>query len=255
MIGGGSAESDYIRFSNFNFNIPTGATIQGITVEIDRYATQNTEDSILDDVIRLRKTSGQVGTNKATATWWDTIDNDAYDSYGGSLDLWGTTWSVAEINNADFGVDIAVKNIGSTNTAYVDHVRVIIYYGSSGEVWQNPSNVGSQDDIDGYVSFSTSTEDTSDWLRLTNFGFNIPTTTIIGIEVEIDREATQISSIKDGKIFLRKSSGQVGTDKSAIGYLDTIDDDSYDSYGGNSDLWGTTWTSAEINSPDFGIDI
>ncbi|KKL99748.1 hypothetical protein LCGC14_1811320, partial [marine sediment metagenome] len=127
--------------------------------------------------------------------------------------------------------------------------------GSDGEEWVDTNKATTQNDDDTFVSFNPSTEDTSDWIRLTNFGFSIPAATITGIEVEIDREATQSSSIKDGRIYLRKTSGQVGNNKSAAGYWDTIDDDSYDTYGSTSDLWGTTWTSSEINSVDFGIDI
>ncbi|GAH12612.1 unnamed protein product, partial [marine sediment metagenome] len=52
--GGGSVESDWLRATNFGFNIPTDATIDGIEVRMDRYATDDTQDSIKDYDIRLR---------------------------------------------------------------------------------------------------------------------------------------------------------------------------------------------------------
>jgi hypothetical protein len=70
-----------------------------------------------------------VGFDKKTTAWWDTIDDNLYDSYGGSSDLWETTWTAEDINNPGFGVDIAVENIGSTNTAYIDHIRIKVHYG------------------------------------------------------------------------------------------------------------------------------
>ncbi|KKL63433.1 hypothetical protein LCGC14_2175150, partial [marine sediment metagenome] len=124
------SQSHWIRLTDFNFAIPAGATIDGIVVEIDRYSPQTGQDSIRDDSIRLRNATGQVGAEKATATWWGTVDNDAYDSYGGASDLWGkpTGWTVLEINDASFGVDLAVKNDGVSNIAYIDEVRITVYY-------------------------------------------------------------------------------------------------------------------------------
>ncbi|KKK54258.1 hypothetical protein LCGC14_3086550, partial [marine sediment metagenome] len=223
-------------------------------------ATQSS--SIRDEQLYLRKTSGQIGDNKAdSVNYWDIIDDDAYDSYGGATDLWGTTWIVAEINSVDFGIDLYVKYFGSAPTdARIDHLQIKVYYtipATDAEDWLNTNSVTTQDDNDAYVSFDTLTDDTSDWLTLTNFGFVIPVgSTIDGIEVLMDKEATQSSSIRDEQFYLRKTGGQVGVDKAdIISYWDTIDDDVYDSYGGSTDLWGTTWTVAEINSANFGIDL
>ncbi|KKK54435.1 hypothetical protein LCGC14_3084780, partial [marine sediment metagenome] len=128
---------------------------------------------------------------------------------------------------------------------------------SSGESWIDTSKVIIQDDNDAYVSFSASTENTSLWLQLAGFGFNIPTGAVInGIEVLIDKQATQSSSIKDGGLLLRKTSGRVGIDKAdTVNYWDITDNDFYNGYGGQTDLWGITWTVDEINSADFGIDL
>ena len=132
--GGGSVETDYLRCTNFGFSIPTGATIDGIEMEIDKHATLS---SIKDYSIRLRDSSGQVGDNKSSTDWWDLTDDDAYNVYGGSTDTWNAGLSVSDINSADFGIDIAVKNHGTSNTAYVDHVRIKVYYTEAPQQYQD----------------------------------------------------------------------------------------------------------------------
>ncbi|MHA1930951.1 MAG: LamG-like jellyroll fold domain-containing protein, partial [Promethearchaeota archaeon] len=130
--GGGSsgnAESDWLRATNFGFNIPTDATIDGIEVRMDRYATNTPQNSIKDYDIRLRNSTGQTGINKASANWWSTTDDGSYDVYGSSSDDWSAFLIDTDIDN-DFGVDIAAKTegVGVTNTAYVDHVEIKIHY-------------------------------------------------------------------------------------------------------------------------------
>jgi hypothetical protein len=57
---------------------------------------------------------------------------DAYQSYGGSTDLWGETLSFKDIDNSDFGVAIAAQRnaTGGTTAGRIDHIRITVYYGS-----------------------------------------------------------------------------------------------------------------------------
>jgi len=119
-------DSDYLRAVDFNLDIPNGATIDGIIVEFDRYTSVI---DVYDSVVRLRVTAGQKGDNKAVTSDWTTSDDDIYDAYGNSTDKWGTTWSAAELNSADFGIDLSIYcNVGGTNYAYVDHIRIKVFY-------------------------------------------------------------------------------------------------------------------------------
>ncbi|KKK47058.1 hypothetical protein LCGC14_3159020, partial [marine sediment metagenome] len=122
------SKSDYLQLDNFGFNIPSGATIDGIEVLIDREA--NISQSIQDDIITLKKSSGPVGNNEAnTGTSWTTTDDGSYDIYGSSTYLWGTSWSQADINDNAFGVNISVSYNGTTDTrARIDHVQIKVYY-------------------------------------------------------------------------------------------------------------------------------
>ncbi|KKL96539.1 hypothetical protein LCGC14_1843470, partial [marine sediment metagenome] len=251
--------SDWMRATNFSFNILTTATIDGIVVEIDRHADQ--ANSIRDDVIQLIKTSGPVGDDKATAAWWDTNDDSTYNVYGGVADNWNAGLAPSDINDIDFGVNISAENVGLSNTANIDHVRIKVYYTvadslQSQEQWETPNNANAQDDSETYVVFTEQNQDSSDWIRLTNFGFNIPASASInGIKVEMDRFVTQALAIQDGAIFLRNTTGQVGNDKSTGADWDIDDNGIYTVFGGLSDLWGKSWTVAEINSSQFGIDL
>jgi len=131
-----SGFSHYLKATNFGFSIPSGATINGIKVEIERHANYNTGSLWVKDwKVYLLKNGNVVGDNKAdTSTNWPT--SDAYKSYGGSSDLWGTSWTASDINNANFGVVLAVQmasGVVPPPTAYVDHIRITVYYTPGGD--------------------------------------------------------------------------------------------------------------------------
>jgi large repetitive protein len=118
--------TNYLRSRNFSFNIPTGSTIDGIYVAIERHATD--ANYVHDNAVQLVYNSSRVGDNKASATKYGTSDAWAY--YGGSTDKWGRTWTVAEINSATFGVDLQCchEHADYNHYPYVDHVKLVIYY-------------------------------------------------------------------------------------------------------------------------------
>lgn len=78
----------------------------------------------VDHSVRLLKAGAVTGSDYAqTTSFWPTTD--AYATYGGASDLWGTTWTTAEVNAANFGavLSASVQN----GTAQVDHMRITIY--------------------------------------------------------------------------------------------------------------------------------
>lgn len=91
-----------MQATNYGFNIPAGATINGITVQINREGSANTLGlGVRDSVVKLVKGGTVVGTNKAvTGTTWGTTFSTV--TYGGTNDLWGTTWTPSDINSANF---------------------------------------------------------------------------------------------------------------------------------------------------------
>ncbi len=95
--------------------------------------------------------------------------------------------------------------------------------------------------------------DFTDYLQITNFGFNISASnTIVGIEVEIEKFGDKV---KDNQVRIVKG-GSIGTtDQSDNANWSNTDPNSYTLYGANNDLWGETWVPADINASDFGIAI
>lgn len=117
--------SQQLVTSGYGFTIPAGATIDGITVEIDRRSI--VLNSGVDNRVQLRNDLGAlVGANKATATVWPTASTVA--TYGGAADTWTATPTVAMVNSAAFGVVLSAKaNIANADIG-VDFIRVTITY-------------------------------------------------------------------------------------------------------------------------------
>lgn len=136
--------TDTQRFTSYGFSVPTGATIDGIIVTINRKSQYNVPGgnggTVADSIVQLVKADSLVGSNKATASFWATTAASA--TYGSSTDLWGTTWTSSDINNSGFGAAFAASidttsTTSRTNTAYVDYIRIEVYYtvGSTGNMF------------------------------------------------------------------------------------------------------------------------
>lgn len=123
--------SNYLKVTGFNFSIPSYASICGITVEIDKRATGIILGAwIRDNEIRIVKANSVTGTDRAdeSANW---VGTESTFTYGGSTDLWGTTFTPAEVNSSGFGVAISARLLGLVGvfpSARIDHVRIIVHY-------------------------------------------------------------------------------------------------------------------------------
>ncbi len=121
--------TDYLQATNFGFNIPVGSTIDGIQVYVERSAqcVSSCSSEVRDARIRIIKGGLVQSTDKATGTNWPSSDGVA--TYGGVADLWGTTWSVSDINASNFGVAISAgRTSGGDKSAQVDHVSITVTY-------------------------------------------------------------------------------------------------------------------------------
>ena len=108
-------------------NIPTTAIIRGIQVEIVRKASGTSVD---DEDLYLLKGGATSGiTDHASGTDWGTTDGTV--TYGSASDLWGTTWTAAQINASNFGVRFKVGNrTSSARTPSINRIRVTVTYSS-----------------------------------------------------------------------------------------------------------------------------
>ncbi len=113
-----------LDLTGFGFTIPDAAVIQGITVEV-KFAGSDTTDGVR---ARLLKGGSPVGNTQdifGVAGQTD-CSTSAFRTVGSPTDLWGTTWTAAEINAANFGVRLS--KLGSIGTSYVDSVRITVEY-------------------------------------------------------------------------------------------------------------------------------
>ncbi len=126
-----SVSTDNMYETDFGFNIPLTDNICGIQVDVERSAQGLiVGSSIKDQTLQLIKGGSTTGSNYASGASWPS--NDTYGTYGGPNDLWGTTWTPAEINAIDFGVAYAsVKlNAGLAAlflTARIDHLQITVF--------------------------------------------------------------------------------------------------------------------------------
>lgn len=121
--------SQLLVASNFGFTVPDGSTILGIVVEVER--RDGAIGAASDNRVQLAKGTtfaSLVGSNKAaTTTDWPTAAGVA--SYGtGTTDLWGTTWTPAEIRASSFAVMLSVQADAANTDVFVDFIRVTVHY-------------------------------------------------------------------------------------------------------------------------------
>jgi MSHA biogenesis protein MshQ len=121
--------SRYLYCTTYGFAIPTGSTIIGITVNVERNSSATANGGSNDAAVRLVK-AGVIGsTDNSTATTYTTTD--VIEAHGSSSDLWGLTWTAADINASNFGVAFAAtktNSAGSAHTVSVDTIEIIVTY-------------------------------------------------------------------------------------------------------------------------------
>jgi MSHA biogenesis protein MshQ len=261
----------YLQCTGYNFAIPAGAIINGITVNVERRSNSALNGGIRDAAMRIVK-GGVIGaTDRSTATTYTTAD--VIQAHGGAADLWGLAWTSTDINAATFGAAFAATKpnaAGAAQTVSVDHVQIIVDYtplsgtfsvtasptncssvaGIGTVAWTNPTRAQLSDN-----SYATASVDgtTTRYLRCIGYNFAIPAGAVInGITVNVERRSNSIANggIRDAAMRVIKA-GVIGTtDRSTALTYTTAD--VVQAHGGAVDLWGTTWTSTDINAATFG---
>ncbi len=131
----GGGFTNYLEANNFNLGIPTSAIIDGIEVAIEKRSVGGT---VVDGRVRIVK-GGVVGaTDRSNGAFWATVDTVV--TYGGSSDLWGETWTAADVNAGSFGVAISATD--NVDTAAIDHITMKVYYSLCSQAPQVGCRVG-----------------------------------------------------------------------------------------------------------------
>lgn len=123
--------SSYLTLSGFGFNIPAGATVTGIKINMAiaaEYLNGAAETSGQDGVFLYAGGSLQT---VAGSTVWHT--GDTSEVLGGSTQLFSRTWTPAEINDSNFGLYVQVTarfagSVGKTSKLSVDGAEITVYY-------------------------------------------------------------------------------------------------------------------------------
>lgn len=125
-----SKYSAYMTLTNFSMSIPAAVTICGIVVQIDRKASGLSLGAVVKDYqVRLVKGGSITGNNNASGSGWTGSETTA--TYGSSSDLWGSTWTPADINSGNFGIAFSAEISGLLGvflSADIDNVRITVYY-------------------------------------------------------------------------------------------------------------------------------
>lgn len=122
-----STVTNEIVGSSLGFSIPSDATINGIQVTFTRKVDSSI--SAFTYTVTLKKAGSNAGTAKGPGSAW--TSTAANESWGSSSDLWGTTWTPADINNSGFGVGIVAQGTNSTSLAYnvyANNVSITVTY-------------------------------------------------------------------------------------------------------------------------------
>ena len=137
-----SSSSQYLVATNLGFSIPTGATINGIVVELEmkaNYLDANKQVSYYNG-LSILKESSIVGTPENGSSPYQFPTTEAYKTFGSSSSLWGTTWTSSDINDSGFGIRFKTNlqtNNNWNSTSYtiiasIDHIRITVYYTEEG---------------------------------------------------------------------------------------------------------------------------
>lgn len=125
------------------------------------------------------------------------------------------------------------------------------------EGWINTGNVSTNDSSYASVSATGTGDFVSNYLKVTNFGFSLPNSAVIGgIRAEIKRyaSANDSSYVVDSNVKIVKSNGLLGsTNKADSNHWDIDANERYTPYGGYYDLWNESWTASDINNSNFGV--
>ena len=231
VLPGAAGTSPLSIAGTFGFSIPAGATILGIQVSFTNHQSLAPSGHFLTntDTVQMCKLGAAVGTGHGpSATLWQTYPQ--IEVYGSSTDLWGTTWTAADINNAGFGFGVSAdydnSTISTSYTFFGTSYFVTVWY----QIGTGPAS--------------------SQSLVATQFGFTVPGTALL------NGCAVSFSGISSGAVSLSVQLTQGGT---ALGFPKTITSlgstPATFTAGANNDVWGigSGLNPSLVNSSTFGV--
>lgn len=124
--GGGGGTPNQINMTNFAFGLPDWAVIDGVFVEY-KVSSTGGGNAFENGGVYLLYDGGS--TDPA-----DTPDDNSWSgtlnwvTNGNSASLWGREWTVAEVNDSDFGVSLSAFPGSGTSDVNIDSVQISVYW-------------------------------------------------------------------------------------------------------------------------------
>ena len=126
--------TESLSLTNFDLRVPAGATIRGIAVHIHRRTRTSSSGSGRDRVVSLLGGTGTSANRADLVTPWPFSPGGGAPAfteavYGGPTDLWGMTFSQAQVNANAFGVLVNAQTTAGASNAEpeIDHIWVEVF--------------------------------------------------------------------------------------------------------------------------------
>lgn len=134
-----NVHTQYLRGVNLSgLSLPPLVWIRGVEVRYERALEFSLSGVAVLQQARLMKSGSVVGDDKGDGTSFPST-GDAYDTLGSSTDLWGTTLTQADVEDANFGVGIAAALWAPVDPgwarAHIDHIQMKIHYENKDEMF------------------------------------------------------------------------------------------------------------------------
>lgn len=124
--------TNYLKCTNFGItstDVPVGATINGVEVEVRQFRG-NTTPVVTSTSVNLVKAGSVVGSNFGVTADWAITETVV--TYGSSAQLGGVSWTQSDVTSSGFGTALSVlwasTRISTSPNAYVDQVRLRVNY-------------------------------------------------------------------------------------------------------------------------------
>lgn len=127
QLQGLGSKSNYLYIHGFNLNLPSTATIDGISVLVQKKGTGTAEDYYVGLIYPTEEDITITSPGQQLDGSWAISDTDY--TYGSSIDLWGRPWTYSELNHSDFGFAISIEgNPANLDSGSIDYVEITVYY-------------------------------------------------------------------------------------------------------------------------------
>ena len=122
--GGGGGTPNQLLLTNYGFNLPSYAIIDGIQIDIYNGAVgaSNSDAGLVNLLYSGGGTSSTYTPNPGQGWAGNLV------THGGPTSLWGRNWTVSDINNSAFGAAVATMPGTGTWGISVDSVQITVYW-------------------------------------------------------------------------------------------------------------------------------